>query len=136
VTNSTVFIDDLNDNPPIFDKPVYNFASVDEDFVGRLSQIDILVFDPDLVIPSLCRLSMAETFNYLTSTCYETQKDSGSYVMSIEGSPEIKSHLELSPNTGRNNGTFSLRITSSGLLDYEDSNKRNVTFTVCKESQD
>jgi hypothetical protein len=40
---------------------------------------------------------------------------------------------KLSPSTGlNNNGTFSLRIASSGLLDYEDGNKRNVTFTVCK----
>lgn len=53
VTNSTVFIEDLNDNLPFFDKPVYNFASVDENFVGRLSQMDILVFDPDLVNTSL-----------------------------------------------------------------------------------
>ena len=59
------------------------------------------------------------------------QKDFGSYVMSIEGSPDIKSHVELSPSTGRNNGIFSLKINSSGLLDYEDNSKRNVTFRVC-----
>jgi hypothetical protein len=53
VTYSTVFIDDINDNLPLFDKTVYNFANVDEDFVGRLSQMDILVSDPDLVNPSL-----------------------------------------------------------------------------------
>ena len=50
VTYSTVFINDKNDNSPTFDKPVYNYVDVDEDFQGRLSQMDILVFDPDLVL--------------------------------------------------------------------------------------
>ena len=49
VTYSTVFIDDTNDNIPMFDKSVYDFVDVDEDFKGRLSQMDILVSDPDLV---------------------------------------------------------------------------------------
>ena len=53
VTYSTVFINDINDNPPTFDKSVYNYVDVDEDFVGRLSQMDILVFDPDLVLHQL-----------------------------------------------------------------------------------
>lgn len=53
VTYSTVFINDINDNPPTFDKSVYNYVDVDEDFLGRLSQMDILVFDPDLVLHQL-----------------------------------------------------------------------------------
>ena len=52
--------------------------------------------------------------------------------MSIEGPLEITSHLELSPSSGRNDGIFSLTIISTGLLDYENNAKQNVTFTVCK----
>ena len=53
VTYSTVFINDINDNSPTFDKSVYNYVDIDEDFLGRLSQMDILVFDPDLVLHQL-----------------------------------------------------------------------------------
>ena len=51
-SSSTVLINDTNDNPPRFDKPVYNFYEVDVGYVGRLSQIEILISDPDLVIIS------------------------------------------------------------------------------------
>lgn len=50
VSFSTVFIDDINDNLPEFDKQIYTFDLIDEGFVGRLTQMDILVFDPDLVL--------------------------------------------------------------------------------------
>jgi hypothetical protein len=53
VTYSTVFINDINDNSPTFDKVVYDYVDIDEDFLGRLSQMDILVFDPDLVLHQL-----------------------------------------------------------------------------------
>ncbi|XP_057368096.1 cadherin-23-like [Daphnia carinata] len=105
VAYSTVFIDDVNDNLPVFDKSIYNFDLIDEGYVGRLTQMDILVSDPDL-------------------------KDKGSYVMAIRGSPDVNQYVELSPTTGRNNGIFSLRINSPKLLDYEDSTKRNITFQV------
>ncbi|KAI9562557.1 hypothetical protein GHT06_010010 [Daphnia sinensis] len=105
VSYSTVFIDDENDNPPVFDKPIYNFDFIDEGFFGRLSQMDIQVSDPDL-------------------------KDNGSYTMTIQGSPDVNQYVKLSPTTGRNNGTFSLSINSPNLLDYEDSTKRNITFQV------
>lgn len=50
VSFSTVFIDDINDNLPEFDKQIYTFDLIDEGFVGRLTQMDILVSDPDLVL--------------------------------------------------------------------------------------
>ena len=53
VTYSTVFINDINDNSPTFDKVVYDYVDIDEDFLGRLSQMDILVSDPDLVLHQL-----------------------------------------------------------------------------------
>lgn len=47
-TLSTVFIDDINDNLPVFDELVYE-VNVDENYVGRLSELEITVSDPDLV---------------------------------------------------------------------------------------
>ncbi|KAK4025229.1 hypothetical protein OUZ56_014304 [Daphnia magna] len=105
VSFSTVFIDDINDNLPEFDKQIYTFDLIDEGFVGRLTQMDILVSDPDL-------------------------KEKGSYVMMIQGPPDVNQYVKLSPTTGRNNGIFSLSINSPNLLDYEDSKKRNITFQV------
>ena len=49
---TTVLINDINDNLPRFDKPVYNFNETNEGYVGRLSQMEILISDPDLVIYS------------------------------------------------------------------------------------
>lgn len=60
----------------------------------------------------------------------ETQKEKGSYVMMIQGPPDVNQYVKLSPTTGRNNGIFSLSINSPNLLDYEDSKKRNITFQV------
>lgn len=48
-TNLTVFIDDVDDNLPTFNSQIYQFQ-VDEHYFGRLSQYDISVSDPDLVI--------------------------------------------------------------------------------------
>ena len=48
VTTSSVFVNDINDNLPTFDRQIYEFQ-VDERFAGVLSQMDIQVSDPDLV---------------------------------------------------------------------------------------
>lgn len=46
--NTTIFIDDINDNWPEFNKTEYVY-SVSEDFKGAFFENDIIISDPDLV---------------------------------------------------------------------------------------
>lgn len=48
-STSTVVIRDINDNEPTFDQDIYDFEDIDEGYVGRLSDMDILISDPDSV---------------------------------------------------------------------------------------
>lgn len=48
-STSTVVIRDINDNVPTFDQATYEFKDIDEGYVGRLSDMDILISDPDSV---------------------------------------------------------------------------------------
>lgn len=50
--------------------------------------------------------------------------------MTIEGPPDAVRFLALNAQTGKNDATFSLRITSPDLLDYELIDKRAVTVQV------
>lgn len=48
-TSTTVFIEDINDNIPRFDSNVYEIRAA-EDFVGRVTEFEIQVYDPDMVM--------------------------------------------------------------------------------------
>ena len=57
-TSSTVVINDVNDNSALLDINVYDYTEVDEGFVGRLSEFDIEINDPDQVKSLIIELNL------------------------------------------------------------------------------
>lgn len=127
-TSSTVVINDVNDNSALLDMVVYDYTNVDEGYVGRLSQFDIEINDPDLVNFIFLKLMLLKVSCLLINSCL--QKENGTYSVAILGPLEITQYLEVTPTFGRNSISCNIQITSPDLLDYEVPEKRNISFTV------
>lgn len=124
-STTTIYVEDANDNVPSFNLGHYEI-SAPEDFIGRLTDYDIQVYDPDLVESS-------KNKSVYSLTLFRKQGNGGAYQVKVKGSENVASFVKITPSDGkgRNNSTFNLVISQLGLLDFENENgARDIAFEV------
>ncbi|KAF7991481.1 hypothetical protein HCN44_008793 [Aphidius gifuensis] len=114
-----ITIYDLNDNEPIFDKPLYNVTVAEDLPIGHCF-LKVHATDPDCGVNSIVNYTLAQSTGKLSNEQLLVRSDTGEICVKSSLDYELSAYLELSVVATDRGGLSSIAIVRIHITDVND----------------